>query len=122
MTPERFVGRTRELRTLVHNAEYHHPTLIIANEGHGKTALLQTLHSILNPTSPVLYLERFTPCGTFLPYEITRLVEHHAAEDHVRVAEIHEHTQAFVERDEKGIALAPLLLVVGAAGIALIPD
>lgn len=63
----------QELHTLIHNAEHHHPTLIIAQEGHSKTALLKTLHAILSPTSPTIFLERFTPFGTFLRDLYTQL-------------------------------------------------
>ena len=52
------------------------------------------------------------------PYEIDRLVKYHSSQSIVRTGELANYTQSFVERDEKGVALAPLLLIFGAFIIA----
>lgn len=261
--PEPFIGRIRELSTLVGNIARHHSTLVIGDHGSGKTALLQALAAMPDLGRSVVAVERFTPFGTFLrdlygglwqqellpgrgadlgadlrswsrrhpnndararnllallcerpdtlivvddaagvtptnrphlerlveivtvvaavhpsalakrgtkrfwkrfdelrlppldrseserllarlverhgvradepaiyrrtvlelaqgnPFELCRLVRYHSTEALVATRDLHEHGQSFVERDVRGVVLAPLLLVIGAAGIAL---
>jgi hypothetical protein len=68
---------------------------------------------------PEVYRRRVIELSDGNPFELNRLVKYHASETIVKTKELGGFSQAFVERDEKGVALAPILLVVGAAGIAL---
>jgi len=52
------------------------------------------------------------------PFELTRLVKYHSSETLVKSREIISGTDVFVERDVKQIALAPILLILGAFTIA----
>ena len=54
-----------ELRATLSNVDQRHNTLIIGEEGVGKTALLEVLHVLLD-THKVIYIERVAPFGTFL--------------------------------------------------------
>jgi len=52
------------------------------------------------------------------PFELSRLVKYHSSETLVKSREIISGTDVFVERDVKQIALAPILLILGAFTIA----
>ncbi len=68
---------------------------------------------------PEIYQRKVLELAQGSPFELERLVKYHSSESLVRTSELGGYSQSFVERDEKGIALAPLLLVFSAAGIAL---
>jgi hypothetical protein len=65
MNLDDFIGREAELRATLSNVDQRHNTLIIGEEGVGKTAFLEILHILLD-THKVIYIERVAPFGTFL--------------------------------------------------------
>ena len=72
----------------------------------------------VNADEPEVYKRKVINLAQGSPFEMERLVKYHASETIVKTAELSEYSQNFVERDEKGIALAPILLVFAALGIA----
>jgi hypothetical protein len=72
----------------------------------------------VNADEPEVYRRRVLELAQGVPFELERLVKYHSAEALVKTKDILSHGQAFVERDEKGVSLAPLLLVAGAMAIA----
>ncbi|MCA9839294.1 MAG: AAA family ATPase [Trueperaceae bacterium] len=68
---------------------------------------------------PEIYLRKVLELAQGSPFELERLVKYHSSESLVKTKDLGGYSQSFVERDEKGVALAPLLLVFSAAGIAL---
>jgi hypothetical protein len=67
---------------------------------------------------PEIYKRRVLELSQGNPFELDRLVKYHSAEAIVKSRELGSYSQQFVERDVKQIALAPLLLIVGAFTIA----
>jgi energy-coupling factor transporter ATP-binding protein EcfA2 len=65
MNLDDFIGREAELRATLSNVDQGHNTLVIGEEGVGKTAFLEVLHALLD-THKVIYIERVAPFGTFL--------------------------------------------------------
>ena len=72
----------------------------------------------VNVDEPEVYRRRVLALAQGVPFELERLVKYHSAETLVKAKDVLSHGQGFVERDEKGVSLAPLLLVVGAMAIA----
>ena len=68
---------------------------------------------------PDIYRRKVLELAQGNPFELTRLVKYHGAEAIVNTDDLDSYGQTFVERDERGVVLAPLLLVAGAAGIAM---
>ena len=52
------------------------------------------------------------------PFELNRLVKYHSSETLVKSREIISGTSSFVERDVRQLALAPILLIIGAFAVA----
>lgn len=67
---------------------------------------------------PMIYKRKVLELAQGSPFELTRLVKYHSAESIVKTDELKSYSQSFVERDVKGIAIAPILLIVGAFVIA----
>lgn len=72
----------------------------------------------VNADEPEVYRRRVLELAQGIPFELERLVKYHSADALVRTKDLLSHGQTFVERDERGVSLAPLLLVVGAMTIA----
>ena len=72
----------------------------------------------VNSDDPEIYKRKIIALAQGSPYELQRLVKHHASETIVRTAELGAYSQNFVDRDEKGIVIAPVLLLFAALGIA----
>ena len=73
----------------------------------------------VNADDPEIYKRKIISLAQGSPFELQRLVKHHASETIVRTAELGAYSQNFVDRDEKGIVIAPVLLLFAALGIAL---
>ena len=67
---------------------------------------------------PEIYRRRVLDLAQGSPFELERLVKYHAAQELVRTKELLSYGQNFVERDEKGVVLAPVVLLLGAFAIA----
>lgn len=67
---------------------------------------------------PEIYRRRVLDLAQGSPFELERLVKYHASQDLVRTKELLSYGQNFVERDEQGMVLAPLVLLLGAFAIA----
>lgn len=82
--------------------------------------LLETLINRyrVNADEPEIYTRRVLALAQGNPFELERLVKYHSSETLVKTKDLGGYSQSFVERDEKGIALAPLMLVFAALGIA----
>ena len=65
MNIDEFIGREAEVRTIATNIEAGHSTLVIGDEGVGKTALLQIVHELLEDKH-IIFTERVAPFGSFL--------------------------------------------------------
>ena len=90
----------------------------------GKKESMQLLEQLIdryrvNADEPEVYRRRVLSLAQGSPFELTRLVKYHASETIVKTRDLGGYSQSFVERDEKGVALAPLLLVFAAVGIAM---
>ena len=68
---------------------------------------------------PEVYRRKVLELAQGSPFELERLVKYHSSQSIVRTRDLGGYSQSFVERDEKGVALAPLLLVFAAVGIAM---
>ncbi len=67
---------------------------------------------------PEIYRRRVLDLAQGSPFELERLVKYHASQDLVRTKDLLSYGQNFVERDEKGVVLAPVVLLLGAFAIA----
>ena len=67
---------------------------------------------------PEMYKRKVLELAQGSPFELVRLVKYHSSETLVRARELSGLGQQFVETDVKGVALAPLLLIVGVFVIA----
>lgn len=67
---------------------------------------------------PEVYRRRVLELGQGSPFELQRLVKYHSSQSLVKTRDLIGSSQNFVERDEKGVSLAPLLLIGGAFVIA----
>lgn len=85
------------------------------------TALATKLIERYNVTAddPEVYKRRLIELSGGSPFELERLVKYHSADAVVRTRDMGHASQNFVERDEKGVAIAPVLLLFAAWGIAL---
>ncbi len=72
----------------------------------------------VNADEPEVYKRKVLNLAQGSPFEMQRLVKYHASETIVRTAELGAYSQNFVDRDEKGIVIAPVLLLFAALGIA----
>ncbi len=61
MKTEQFIGRNAEARTLIANTEQGRASLLIAEAGMGKTALLEFLQPLLEQEGILIYAERVGP-------------------------------------------------------------
>lgn len=67
---------------------------------------------------PEIYKRKVLDLAQGSPFELERLVKYHSSQALVKTGEMLSYGQQFVERDEKGVVLAPLLLVAGACTMA----
>ena len=83
-------------------------------------ALLDKLVSTWNVRSddPQIYTQNVLARAAGNPGELVRLVKYHSSTDMVRAGDVLNLSQTFAERDERGIALAPILFACGAFFIA----
>lgn len=87
-------------------------------EGQELLAALMTRYRII-ADEPEIYQRRVLDLAQGSPFELGRLVKYHSTQALVKTGELLSYGQEFVERDEKGVVLAPLLLVIGAFTMAL---
>lgn len=87
---------------------------------HGAGELLRALVTRYRVTAdePEIYRRRVLDLAQGSPFELERLVKYHASQDLVRTKELLSYGQDFVERDEQGVVLAPVVLLLGAFAIA----
>ncbi len=90
----------------------------LSKQGAGE--LLGTLVARYRVTAdePEIYRRRVLDLAQGSPFELERLVKYHASQTLVQTKELLSYGQNFVERDEKGVVLAPLVLLLGAFAIA----
>lgn len=69
-------------------------------------------------SEPQMYRNRLITVSGGNPGEVVRLIKHVQPEDIVRAKDVLHLGQSYVERQERGIAVAPLILVLGAFVIA----
>lgn len=67
---------------------------------------------------PEIYRRRVLDLAQGSPFELERLVKYHSTQTLVRTRDLLSHGQQFVERDERGVVIAPVLLIAGAFTIA----
>ena len=80
---------------------------------------LQAKHNI-QADEPEVYKRKVLNLAQGSPFELERLIKNHSQDNEiVQTKNLAGYSQSFVERDEKGVALAPLLLVFAAMGVAL---
>jgi len=83
----------------------------------------QILELLINKYSiktddPMVYKRKVLDLAQGSPFELSRLVKYHSAESIVKTNDLKSYSQSFVERDIKGVAIAPILLIAGALVIA----
>lgn len=67
---------------------------------------------------PEIYRRKVLDLAQGSPFELERLVKYHSTQTLVRTSELLSYGQQFVERDERGVVIAPVLLIGGAFAIA----
>ncbi len=67
---------------------------------------------------PEIYRRRVLDLAQGSPFELERLVKYHSTQALVKTRDLLSYGQQFVERDERGVVIAPVLLIAGAFTIA----
>lgn len=88
-----------------------------ARESGELLAKLMLEHKIV-VDEPEVYKNRVLAASAGVPGEIVRLVKYHSADALVRARDVLNAGQEFAERDERGIAIAPIVFALGAFTIA----
>jgi AAA ATPase domain len=78
---------------------------------------LMTEHRIV-VDEPQMYRNRVLAVAAGLPGELVRLVKYHSADTIVHARDVLNPGQQFVDREERGIAIAPIVFALGAFSIA----
>ena len=67
---------------------------------------------------PIIYKQRVLAIAGGIPGELERLVKYHAVEPIVKSREVAQLGQGAVDREESGVAIAPIILALGAFTVA----
>jgi nucleoside-triphosphatase THEP1 len=78
---------------------------------------LMTEHRIV-VDEPQMYRNRVLAVAAGVPGELVRLVKYHSADTIVHARDVLNPGQQFVDREERGIAIAPIVFALGAFSIA----